>query len=339
MPTIDNINDVNEKITIPVTARGILSTCLLPVTLWSVPMMQRFSYWLHMNDENGDERDYDTYRKDHGILAPLVLEPMATLGNIRFKPIIYFRNCTSDQFKNDIKKTQVMIGNHVGYNDFTVFLQLAVYYGVESNFIAYFMNSLNNWPVIGPTLWGQMPLARDGSDDTILNERLKMFAESTHEHLFAIFPEGGLRRNPKLYLRTVTKNQQYGLNLEYIHFPKVKGFTKLIEIVGKKINSLYEFTLLYEKNRRWVNNHVKVIVTKVCDIGDIPTSPSDEYVEKYNLAIDDSNRLHYAHEEFLLKRFIIMDNELKAFYSNLKEDERPTIKKLYEDKMNNKKLK
>jgi len=76
-------------------------------------------------------------------------------------------------------------------------------------------------------------------------------------------------------------------------------------------------------------NNVHVMITKVCKISELPVCPSPEYVVQHSLTIDDSNRLHYAHEEYLLNRFLMMDVKLKTFYSDLPEDERPTIENLH----------
>jgi hypothetical protein len=311
-----------------VVSSNWISTLLGPVTLPLVPTIQRISYWANLS---GKDKDYDTYRKDHELLSPYVLGPMASASSWKYTPILHFRNCTQEEFSEDIKKTQLLIGNHVGFSDFAILIQVARYYNVESNFIAYFMNSLNKWPFIGPTLWGQIPLSRDGTgrDETTLNSRLTMIKNSSYNHLFAIFPEGGLRRNPKLHDRTVEKNENYGLHLEYMNFPKVKGFTKLVEIVGDKIDNVYEFTLFYEKKRKLMWNDVHVTVTKVCKVSELPKCPSSDYIQNHSLKIDDSNRLHYAHEEYLLNRFLMMDQKLKVFYSNLPEDERPTVENLH----------
>ena len=311
-----------------IVSNNWLSTMLGPITLPLVPTIQRLSYWINMS---GEDKDYDTYRKDHELLAPYVLGPMASASSWKYTPILHFVNCSQEEFAHDIKQTQLMIGNHVGFSDFAILIQIARYYGVESNFIAYFMNSLNKWPFLGPTLWGQIPLARDGTgkDEETLNKRLSLFRDSAYNHLFAIFPEGGIRRNKKLRHRTVEKNEDHGICLQYMNFPKVKGFTKLVQIVGDKIDNLYEFTLFYENKRKTLWNNVHVTVTKVCKISELPTSPSDYYVRKHSLVIDDTNRLHYAHEEYLLNRFLAMDDKLKDYYSNLPEDERPTIENLY----------
>ena len=306
-----------------------ITSLLAPLTIWSVPMFQRISFWTHMS---GRDKDYDSFRADHDALAPWILGPMAAMGSYKYTPILHFRGCTQEEFKDDIvNKTLVMIGNHVGYSDFAVLLQLARFYDVESKITTYFMEEINRWPVIGPSFWGQIPLMRDGTgkDDQVLHERLTMFANSSCETLIAVFPEGGLRRNPKLYERSKQKEQELGIKFQYMNYPKVKGFTKLIEIVGKKADSVYEFTLLYPAHRKNVGNDVHVIVTKVCEVKDIPVEPSAEFVAHHKVQIDDTNRLHYAHEEFMLGRFKSMDESLIQFYSDVPDDQKPTVENLH----------
>lgn len=311
---------------------SIITTIISPITLFLVPTLQRINYLISMMIL----KDYELYKKFHEILSPFILRPMSLIGSIAYTPVIYFdSNTTEEEFKNDIQNdTQIIIGNHVGYSDFILSVQIACYYGVETNFVAYFMEKINRYLFIGPTFWGQIPLVRDqsGKDENTLHKRLTLYANSERKHLFALFPEGGLRRNPKLYDRTVKKNEQYGLNLQYMHFPKVKGFTKLVEIVSNsnKIKNLYCFIFLYDdKNIKKIGNKVNIIIKKICSIDAIPKEPSTEFVEKFNLTIDDENRLHYAHEEFILKWMVETDNILKEYYQSYADEDKPNIVNLY----------
>ena len=180
-----------------------------------------------------------------------------------------------------------------------------------------FMKDINKCPVIGPTLWAQVSLARDGSERDIrkLKTRLETYAKSDKHNMFALFPEGGLISNPKLRERTIKKNKEYGIDLQYMNFPKTSGFSHLVQIVGNKVKNIYTFILLYDyANQKILMNQVTVVVRKICKVSDIPKEPSEEYITKHKLTITDANRLFYAHEEFLLKWTIETDAYLVTYY-------------------------
>jgi hypothetical protein len=140
---------------------SVVSTILSPATMLIVPTAQRINYWINMKARN----DYETYRYNHEFMAPLILSPLSSFGSCAYQPVLHFDNVDEKEFSNDLQNnTQVVIGNHVGYSDFFLALQIAIHYGIESHFVAYFMKAINKWPIIGPTLWANIPLARDGSD-------------------------------------------------------------------------------------------------------------------------------------------------------------------------------
>ncbi|VBB17793.1 acyltransferase [Yasminevirus sp. GU-2018] len=296
-----------------------LATLLSPVTLLTIPMFQRINYWINVNMLD----DYDTYKSNHELMAPLVLNPISSLGSLSYHPILHFDGVTEKEFAKDVHDTQVVIGNHVGYTDFLILMQIAIHYGVESNIVAYFMKSLTKWPVLGPTLWAQIPLARDGSKKDLekLNSRLDLYANSDSSHLFALFPEGGLPYNPKLHERTLKKCEEYGTALKYMNFPKTSGLSHLIRKVGHKIRYVYTFVLVYTPK----SSKVHVIVKRICKVSEVPKEPTSEYVTKHKLTINEDNRLFYAHEEFLLDWTEKTDRFLEKYYQSFPEDERPTV--------------
>jgi hypothetical protein len=316
---------------------GLLYKLLSPLTLFTVPMIQRFNYWINM----GIKGDYDTYRKNHENLIPYVFKPLASMGSIKYKTIVHYDEATTseEEFKKDVQNnTVIAISNHVDFSDFAVLIRLAVNYGIESRAVAYFASFVGTLPFIGPSLMAQIPLTRDTGhpekDEKTLDERLKMYAESDHKEIFLIFPEGGLRRNPDLFERTKEKKNKFGIDsLNYVNYPKAKGFRKLIETVGHKMTNLYELILLYdEQNLYPTGNEVHVLVRKVCKVSDLPKTPSAEFVAKHNIALDAENTLHYAHEEFLLKRFEEMNDILTQWYEQelkIDKNDAPTNANIY----------
>lgn len=111
---------------------SFFSTLFAPITLLTVPTVQRFNYWINMKLR----KDYDTYRYTHEYVTPLVLSPISSLSSWTYQPVLFFDNVDENEFKSDIQKdTQVIISNHVGYADFIIAIQIAIYYGVESQFI------------------------------------------------------------------------------------------------------------------------------------------------------------------------------------------------------------
>lgn len=336
--TIEELNSIEqimcrkkEKKISNFSFRSIISTIIAPFTLLTVPMAQRFNYWINVKMIG----DYESYRYNHKYMAPLVLSPISSLGSLAYQPVLHFENVTEKEFESDIKNTQVVIGNHVDYSDFVILMQIAIHYGVESHFVAYFMKTLNNWPVIGPSLWAQIPLARDGSQKDMdkLKARLEIYANSESDHLFAIFPEGGLPYNPKLNLRTIQKNKDHGINLRYINFPKTSGFSQLVQKVGQKIKYVYTFVLLYNQvNPKILGNKVHIIIKRICKVSDILKEPSDEYIASQNLTITDENKIFYAHEEFLLKWATYTDNLLAGYYDTLPTEDRPTVENVLKKK-------
>lgn len=310
---------------------SVASAIISPLTLLTVPMAQRLNYWINVKMMG----DYETYRHNHEYMAPLVLSPISSLGSWAYQPVLHFENVTEKEFRSDIQNTQVVIGNHVGYTDFIILMQIAIHYGVESHFVAYFMKALNKWPVLGPSLWAQIPLARDGSQKDMdkLKERLELYANSDADHLFALFPEGGLPYNPKLNLRTVQKNKDYGTDLRYMNFPKTSGFSQLIQRVGQKIKYVYTFVLLYNQvNPKILGNKVHVIIRRICKVSDLPKEPSPGYISSHALTLTDENRLFYAHEEFLLKWTQDTDHLLGKYYDTLPEEDRPTVENVLKKK-------
>lgn len=296
---------------VKVSKGSFLKSLISPITFVTVPTIQRFNYWWNMKLLG----DYETFRINDERLSPYILEPLSSLSGYVYQPILHFQGADESQFRKEIEDgTHIIIANHVGYSDFCVMVQIARYYHVLDRFIAYFMKSLKGWPILGPSLWGQIPLARDGSekDKQTLEDRLETFAYSEHEHIFMLFPEGGLKTNPKLWERTKRKNQESQTNLKYVNYPKVTGFSKLIDICGEKVQNIYLMTLLYNhKNMGTIGNEVHVVIQKICKASEVPNDPSGDSFS--------------VREKFLEQQFIKMDKILEDYYSSYEDDEKPTV--------------
>lgn len=325
---------------IPMKGSGLLYKLLSPLTLLTVPTIQRFNYWFNI----GLIGDYKTYHWNQKNLIPYVFKPLASLGSIKYKTIVHFDNVTEQEFKNDVENNSVMvISNHVDLSDFAVLIRLACHYGIESRVVAYFAQFVNYIPFLGPSLWGQgVPLSRDSDhpekDEQMMNERLEMYAGSDDKEICLIFTEGLVRRNPKGWLRTKEKKEKYGIDgLNYTHYPKSKGFKELTKKLGFKMSNLYELVLLYdEQHLALTGNEVHVIVRRVCKVSEIPTEPTAEFVNKHNITLDPDNTLHYAHEEFLLKRHLGMDEILTEWYEGqlgISKEDAPTNANIYAIRM------
>lgn len=294
------------------------------IGIFIVPTLQRINYFFNMKlFEN-----YGWFLWWHELLSPWVFATIACYGKYFFKPCVVFKNISEKEFEDDIKKnSSIIFSNHVSYADTIIGLQFAMHYGIVTRFVAFFMKELKRWLFIGPSLWGQLPMARDksGKDVKLIEKRIKMFKDSKKSHLFMIFPEGVLRKQQSAYKRTIEKSDEYNLDLQYIHYPKTTGFLTLVDNMGDNLKNVYKMTLFYDAYRKQYGNKVYVIIEKVSTIKDLPQEPSSDFIKYHELEINDSNKKHFATEEFLLNHFLTMESELREYYSDIPEEDRPTI--------------
>lgn len=316
LPNFSNAIKINNP--------SIFTRIIGPPLILVIPMLQRLNYFINMFLR----KDYNTYLLINEKLNPLVYKTIAVYSAFFFKPSIVFRGITEEEFAKDMScGSHLSFSNHVSYADSVLGLQLAIKYGFESRLITFLMKQLKYWPFIGPSLLGQLPMSRDktGKDLELIKTRIEMYKKSGKPHMFVVFPEGSLRKTQTVYERTCAKNKQFGLNLQYMHYPKTNGFLTLIDNMGSDLKNIYKYTLFYEHKKKKFNNPVYICVEKVCKASELPEFPTEEFVTKHELEIDDSNRRFYALEEFLLQHFIQMDTELADYYNNIKPEDRPTI--------------
>jgi hypothetical protein len=80
-----------------------------------------------------------------------------------------------------------------------------------------------------------------------------------------------------------------------------------------------------------LNNKV-VVIKRICKVSELPKEPTPEYVARHHLTIDDTNRLFYANEEFLLNWTEATEKQLAQYYEHLPEEERPTVENVLKKK-------
>lgn len=128
---------------IPMKGSGLLYKLLSPLTLLTVPTIQRFNYSFNI----GLIGDYQTYHWNQKNLIPYVFKPLASMGSIKYKTIVHFDNVTEQEFKDDVENNSIMvISNHVDLSDFAVLIRFACHYGIESRVVAYFAQFVNYIP-------------------------------------------------------------------------------------------------------------------------------------------------------------------------------------------------
>lgn len=321
--TINKISKINLSITetkqITLKFMNIFKIFFLPIFTITIPIIQCINYFFYYKLLG----NFEKYQNTQTILTPYILGPLSNLITSIGNVYIHYENITEKEFIKDIKENNCIIyGNHVRLTDFFIAMHMANNYNVLHKLAVYYMKDLKYYPVIGPSLYGQFPLSRNREkDELFLTNRINEYKNINQKYLYCLFPEGGLSNNRNLFHRTQRKCKELNIDLKYVNFPKVSGFTKLINMLGHKIGNIYQIILMYnydDNNCDGYRNDVHLIIKKMCNVNSLPSKPSEEYKNKLSsdLIIDENNSLHYAHEEFFLNNFLKIDSILNKWYED-----------------------